>query len=86
MSTVLCISLSYSVMKLFQARNGFIFLWNYGLCWLELPITRTHFDSPFEFEPQKFCCIDILIIYKCNLYLSIYTLVDNKRLRNIMAC
>jgi hypothetical protein len=68
-------------MKLFQARTGFFFLWNYGLWWLELPITRTHFDSPFEFEPQKFYCIYILIIYKCNLYLSIYTLVDNKRLK-----
>ena len=68
-------------MKLFQARTGFFFLWNYGLWWLELPITRTHFDSPFEFEPQKFYCIYILIIYICNLYLSIYTLVDNKRLK-----
>jgi len=23
----------------------------------ELPITRTHFDSPFEFELSKFYCI-----------------------------
>jgi hypothetical protein len=27
------------------------------LRWLELPIARTHFDSPFEFEPTKFYCI-----------------------------
>ena len=26
------------------------------LWWLELPITQTHFDSPFEFEPPKFYC------------------------------
>ena len=25
--------------------------------WLEFAITRTHFDSPFEFEPPKFHCI-----------------------------
>ena len=25
-----------------------------GPRWLELPITQTHFDSPFEFEPAKF--------------------------------
>jgi hypothetical protein len=24
--------------------------------WLELPIARTDFDSPFEFEPAKFYC------------------------------
>jgi hypothetical protein len=24
--------------------------------WLEFPIARTHFDSPFEFEPAKFYC------------------------------
>jgi hypothetical protein len=24
--------------------------------WLELPIDRTDFDSPFEFEPAKFYC------------------------------
>jgi hypothetical protein len=27
-----------------------------GPQWLELLIARTHFDSPFEFEPVKFYC------------------------------
>jgi hypothetical protein len=31
------------------------------LRWLELPITQTHFDSPFEFEQAKFYCIYYLL-------------------------
>ena len=29
-----------------------------GPRWLELPIAWTDFDSPFEFEPAKFYCIN----------------------------
>ena len=44
-----------------------------GPWWLELPIARTHFDSPFEFEPAKFycsnkACIIAIISLKTNLF------------------
>ena len=41
-------------------RNWIIFSKITGPRWLELPIARTDFDSPFEFEPVKFYCINVI--------------------------
>ena len=49
-------------MKLSKLRTGFDIALS-GIMeplWLELPITRIHFDSLFEFETQMFYCILIL--------------------------
>ena len=54
-SMVLCTSYQ-SVVKLSRVRIRFFFSEITGPRWLELPIARTHFDSPFEFEPAKFYC------------------------------
>jgi hypothetical protein len=56
---VVCISYE-SVMKPSQVRTGFFLSEIAGPRWLELPIARTHFDSPFEF----YCIyIYIFILY-----------------------
>jgi len=45
-------------MKMSQVRTGFFSLSEITEPrWLELPIARTQFDSPFEFEATKFYCI-----------------------------
>ena len=77
-----CASVYHSATKLFQARTGF-----FSSLELRTLVARTSDNSNTFWQPQpqpqpqKFYCIYILIIYKCNLYLSIYTLVDNKRLK-----
>jgi hypothetical protein len=50
-----CASVYHSVMKLSQVRTEFHSEIT-ELRWLELPITWTHFGSPFEFKPSKFHC------------------------------
>ena len=49
-------------MKLSKIGTGFYFTLSGSMepLWLELPITRIHFDSLFKFEKQMFYCILIL--------------------------
>ena len=51
----MCISY-HSVMKLPGSEPDFFLSKITRPQWLELPIARTDFDSPFEFEPAKFYC------------------------------
>jgi hypothetical protein len=53
--TLLCISY-HSVMKLPGSEPDFVLSKITRPRWLELPIARTDFDSPFKFEPAKFYC------------------------------
>jgi hypothetical protein len=49
--------------KLSSVRTRFFLSEITELWWLELPITQTHFDSPFEFKPAKFYCIVAISAY-----------------------
>jgi hypothetical protein len=51
----MCISY-HSVMKLPGSEPDFFLSKITRPRWLELPIARTDFDRPFEFEPAKFYC------------------------------
>ena len=55
-------------MKLPRSEPDFFLSKITGPRWLELPIARTDFHSPFEFEPTKFYCIYIVAI----LFLSFF--------------
>ena len=59
-----CASVYHSVMKLSRVTEPDFFLSEITeLLWLELAITQTHFDSPFEFKQAKFYCIYYLLCF-----------------------
>ena len=49
-----------------------------GPRWLELPIARTNFDSPFKFEPAKFYCTLKAQVQKVLFKAGIYTTIQRK--------